>query len=689
MRSFTKLWLLPALLVLAGMISGTAFAQRTVTLQLNTATLPDTLDAADIIQVRGAIGGTAPFTLPDGNVIAWDDATQLTATNVEGDYWTISFQIPDDQELQYKFFSPLAQEHQIDGWESGDNHVLEAGTGDVELPLHFFARQSDLEYDWRPWEEKEDSVAVWFRVFMNTVNAVEKGYDPEAEGLVIGLRGDPALGGTGAGGEMIDWGGVVPLSRESDDPNHPGYHLWSGVMYLPETAVGETQNYKFYMDGLNLGDGGYEDGNNRTFVVPETDTTLHWVYFSNSTPVEGGAQLVTANVIFTVDITPLEDVGVFSRVRGDTMIVRGGFNGWGNCLQDASANPDDCMLFEGVEATQFSNTIPVTAFANNVVSYKFYVDFQTEEGHPLSGDAGYEEPLDFGGGNRTFVFTGVDDQDLGIQYFNSIRPGNVLTADDEVEVTFQVDMTPALTFTTKEVFDPATDSVRVNFEDGIWRYTQQLAHDVETLEPVVLEDPDGDMIYTGTYLLKGPTYNALPYRYEYGNSVDGYIQEGSGGFDPGRRRYQYVLPNQDGSWPAAYTLPLVQIVESGAVPFECNPTAENLPQNILDLCYEAGTSPTGIEVVDSELPKSISLSQNYPNPFNPSTTFEYTITQTQHVKVRVFDLMGRLVATLVDGVQPASTYRVTFDASHLSSGLYLYQLQTPTQTITKRMILVK
>lgn len=685
MQTSTKNGLMLVLLLVATSLIGTAYAQRTITLDLNTATLADTLDAEDDIQVRGSVGGIAPFTLPDGNVINWNEETTLRPENVGGDYWRISFQIPDDQVLEYKFYSQLAEDDGLGGWEDNPaeaaNHSIEAGTGDVTRPLHFFAKGEGKAYDWRPWEEKEDSIAVLFRVFMHTVEGTSQGvgYDPEAADQVIGLRGDPLNGAS-----QLDWGStLVTLQRESDDDTRPGYHIFSGVAYYPVTAAGTEQPYKFFVEP-----NGWEGTiDNRTFTIPSSDTTLHWVYFSNSPPLDPTKERVEANVIFNVDVTPLEEIEVFSRARGDTMIIRGAFNGWVNCLDEG--NPDACSLFEQLDGS-YGNSVPVLDFVDTPINYKFYVDYNTEEGSPLSGDTGYEEPLDFGGGNRVFVFTG-NDLDLGQQYFNDIRDGNVIPADHNVEVTFQVDMTPALSFTQKEVFDPDTDSVRVAFEDGIWQYTQTRALGVEDMPTVVLEDEDGDMIYTGTYTVMGPTYNAVPYRYEYGNETDGYVTEGSGGFDPGRRRYQYILPNEDGTFPAAYTLPVVPIAEAGAVPFECNPTADlsTLPESVTDLCYQAGTSPTAIEVVDSEIPEEITLSQNYPNPFNPETSFEYTLTSTQHVKVRVFDLTGRVITTLVDAVQPASTYRLTFDASGLASGVYLYQLQTANQTINRKMVLMK
>ena len=73
-------------------------------------------------------------------------------------------------------------------------------------------------------------------------------------------------------------------------------------------------------------------------------------------------------------------------------------------------------------------------------------------------------------------------------------------------------------------------------------------------------------------------------------------------------------------------------------------------------------------------PEGLELFQNYPNPFNPTTTLSYELTTDSRVSLKVFDLLGREVATVIDENQAAGYYKKTFDASRLSSGVYIYQL---------------
>ena len=104
------------------------------------------------------------------------------------------------------------------------------------------------------------------------------------------------------------------------------------------------------------------------------------------------------------------------------------------------------------------------------------------------------------------------------------------------------------------------------------------------------------------------------------------------------------------------------------------------------LNYNIG--PVGI-AGNSENPISFSLEQNYPNPFNPVTHLEFGISELGFVSLKVFDILGKEVMTLVNEVKPAGIYKVEFDGSSLASGIYFYTLKTGIFTETKRMIILK
>jgi len=83
------------------------------------------------------------------------------------------------------------------------------------------------------------------------------------------------------------------------------------------------------------------------------------------------------------------------------------------------------------------------------------------------------------------------------------------------------------------------------------------------------------------------------------------------------------------------------------------------------------------------------LQQNYPNPFNPSTSIQYAISSTQFVTLKVYDLLGREVATLVNEEKTTGSYEVEFNGNNLTSGIYFYKLQAGSFVETKKMVLIK
>lgn len=104
---------------------------------------------------------------------------------------------------------------------------------------------------------------------------------------------------------------------------------------------------------------------------------------------------------------------------------------------------------------------------------------------------------------------------------------------------------------------------------------------------------------------------------------------------------------------------------------------------ILDLIN--GDSPAN-EII---IPNTFELNQNYPNPFNPSTTIEYTIPENSRVSLKIYDILGKEVATLVDKEQNSGTYIVIWDAKSFSSGIYFYRITAGSNSDTKRMVLKK
>lgn len=672
-------WLGAALIVMAAAMPSQA--QRTVTLTLNMATVADTITVNDFIEVRGqADHGTA---LLNDQVIDWSDASTLEPVNIGGDYWRIQFQIAETTGLQFKFYSQQMEDSGLNGWEADPNPRIEPGTGDVDLGVHYFEAQSEWkgvsgdrgEYDWRPFPAKQDSVGVWFRVYMNGPEGQNDGYDR--------TNGDLYAAATGASifeGSPMNWGdSQAALSRESSSTGVAGYDTFSGVVYYPTSAVGTVQEYKFVLRDAN-GILGWEEGNlsgNRSFTVPAQDTTIAWVHYGNTAPTS--VQPVAQNVIFTVNLDAFEDMGIFRVAAGDTLEVRGSFNDWG------CNNPTLCLMDRIPGENSYEGYYAFNLRPETNVAYKYFLNFNDETFQAEYGVAppsGWEEGH-LTGINRFFDYSGTGfDQDLGVQYFNDVTAANVIPAGTSVTVNYSVDMTPALTNSARPFAPASGDSVWISIEDPVWAFTQiqanpafaDLLDDPTSDRPRikgVMTDADGDNIYTGSITVMGPTYSNLTFKYVYGQGGDSLGETGQDTNAAGRNRTEYIDP-VGGGWPASYDVTPAVFNLAGALPYEDNPALS-----------------TDVEDIGFELPSQISLLQNYPNPFNPLTTFEYSINTAQHVRLTVYDILGRQVAMLVNDVQPASTYRVNFDANALSSGTYFYRLETPNATLTRKMVLLK
>jgi hypothetical protein len=102
-----------------------------------------------------------------------------------------------------------------------------------------------------------------------------------------------------------------------------------------------------------------------------------------------------------------------------------------------------------------------------------------------------------------------------------------------------------------------------------------------------------------------------------------------------------------------------------------------------------GTFEYSNEIEVDTAPLSFSLEQNYPNPFNPITTIKFNLPEKEFVSLKVYDIIGKETAVLLNEEKPAGLHSVQFDASGLSSGTYFYKLQAGSKIITRKMLLLK
>ena len=110
--------------------------------------------------------------------------------------------------------------------------------------------------------------------------------------------------------------------------------------------------------------------------------------------------------------------------------------------------------------------------------------------------------------------------------------------------------------------------------------------------------------------------------------------------------------------------------------------------------YVSFKAPTGVNQTAELVPSSFKLNQNYPNPFNPTTAISYQLSASSHVSLKVYDILGKEIATLVNGQKPAGNYKIVWDGTDnfgnkVTSGVYFYRIDTDNFVQTKKMVLMK
>ncbi len=138
-----------------------------------------------------------------------------------------------------------------------------------------------------------------------------------------------------------------------------------------------------------------------------------------------------------------------------------------------------------------------------------------------------------------------------------------------------------------------------------------------------------------------------------------------------------------------YFLVITQILMPGKVKFILSGHDCIMVNRSTWIALVTDSSTITIAEDDVYKPEEFLLFQNYPNPFNPSTTIGYQLTEARYVTLKVYDMLGNELKTLVDGIVPAGVHEVSFNSGNLSSGLYLYKMNSGIYEKTQKMLLLK
>lgn len=645
---------------------------------VNTSTIRDTVLTTDLVQIRGVIND-AEQTDYFGQVINWG-STSLALESAGGDYWTQTVKMAPGDVLKYKIYTgkPGADgtaDHSTGGWESVADQfytVPADASNDIELPIIYFNRTNPVEHS------KVDTVAIRFRVNVGAQFATGE-VDDDSK---VGVRGSPNIMGN-----PDNWGSTnVYLTREPLVEGNRNV-FYSGVHYVPADSAGKAFFYKYVIE--NEATTVWESTPDRPGKVSASDTTFAYGFFSGQRPPS--RPVVSADVRFSVNVGVLEQLGFFNRAVGDSILVRGGYNGFGTGSKAG---------FDAV-ANSWVRNDNITAEVGSAQTYKYFIQWEEsrfDEESPnyienLIANNGWEEPGQFGGGDRVFTFGESTTQDVGEDFYNSIPPAGVInetvSGNTSMPVTFRVDMTPALSYTSP--FNPATDSVFLFVETTFFALTQGLptGDDItarllnagpELRERIMLKPVVGEPnIYELTLNVTLPTENHIGFTIVYRGGSNPTSVHTGGGFSAGRRYYRYIRPidfedPENIIWPDDYTL-ATTVWKKENLDFET------------PLCYCEEDVSVDRTLVDSAT--DYVLAQNYPNPFNPSTTISFNLPQSGNATLTVYNVLGQRVAVLINGQMASGTHSIAFDASRLASGMYIYELRAGDFVQQKRMMLIK
>jgi hypothetical protein len=638
---------------LALLLAVPAVAQHDVTFRVDMNTAIDhcrVVDGFTAISIPGAFNDWSPG--------AW----LLTDDNDDG-IFTGTFQIAAGT-YEYKFYGH--PEYLLGGWDSGDNRSVQV-TGDMTLDVAtFFRTFTDMC-------AADGQSNVTFRVDMSAA----------AENCAI--TDDSVIS---VPGSFNDWtAGATTLQ-------HVGGNLYAGTHAITNGTI----DFKFH--GTPENRISWEDGGNIQAVV-DADKLLGVAVFRKDGGFADWCEGVVEEdfqINFEVDMGVQVLSGAFNPDT-DRVYVAGAAFGWG-------PGADNQMVRNpfAEEDWLFTISITRTLVVPSDNPYKFIFVNATDQ-------VTWED-----GADR--IFSAAEDIPNNVinvpkRFFNDIGYDNILSAETVIKVV--VDLRPAYYFLedtgtlpadsqSGEIPNPSIDGLFVNgpfahYAQGVtggqwadWGPDALGANDTRRFydDGTHGDATAGDMFYTRTYTYPAGTprtvvgkFGINGYDNEAGFQLDQHVVLSEGQdvvvniiFGCVRRQdgtyASHFNTDVDSPWHRAYA-PYLVVDNTGDVP-TCSVVRSG--------GHVVSNEPIGPASENIEL-------VSYPNPAVNSATFEYSIPQAADVRLEVYDLMGRRVATLVDETQQASSYRVSFDTSGLANGTYIYRLAAGDSVLTRRMTVIR
>ncbi len=426
--------------------------------------------------------------------------------------------------------------------------------------------------------------------------------------------------------------------------NFNGWNNGADVMTDPDAdtiytitknlTVGDTLLFKFIK-----GASGWEDDPNRQYVVPGSNST-YYAWFNRDSIYR---ILTPVNFTFQCNME-FEIVSGRFVPATDTLSVRGSHNGWSDSWKMAPSVGDPNVY----EVTKSYNT-----FAGEVINYKYAYKSGAATTWELDPNKTYTvTPANITSGTATALRT-----------FNDLTLATITNFQSTIK--FTVNMAGAISAINLQPLAPVTD-VRLCGANKPLQWPAGGWPNADSILTIKLYDNGtngdvtaGDNIWSRDVVY--PQYSPLRLQYKYGANWG--LPTNQGGND-----------NENGVG-ADHFIDLPSTIRYAIV---------------ANVFGTMGTHPiTDVADVLPGIPTVYDLAQNFPNPFNPSTSIRFSIPEAGMVSLKIFNLLGEEVATVVNEFKNAGNYNVNFDASNLTSGVYVYRITSGNFSTSKKMMLMK
>jgi hypothetical protein len=436
-------------------------------------------------------------------------------------------------------------------------------------------------------------------------------------------------------GTFNSWGTTDKMTDGDNDS------IYTAIVN-PAGNAGDTIKFKFRFREGDPGADQWESVSDRPYAIPTSGDAIFSAWFDNDSVY---APQVDISFTFSCNMELERLSGRFDPAT-DTISVNGSFNGWTSKTDIMTPNPLNADLYEV--------TVVIRAAASENIQFKFwYTDNNWES---LS--------------NRVYTFTPEDVTNGTASFSASFNNGSITTVlNAPCTIKFTVNMTGAVSAINGLAF-PVLNTVHIaggalplkwpggGWPDGDIVNVTQLFDDGSNGDLTA-----GDLIYSRDMTF--PAYTVLDIPYKYGANWGDAANNGGGN-------------DNEAGVGSDHMLHLTRyMIGATAVDTFGRPQSTVLNDVV------------GVPDESKPIPVSYSLGQNYPNPFNPATMIRYALPAVSDVQIKVYDIFGREVTTLVNRQQPAGEYSINFNASNLASGIYFYRISAGKYTETKRMMLIK